>query len=166
MYRIEPLGPQHDRGAFCCGNGLIDAFCTEHALKDHEKGKVRVFVACPDATNEVVGFYSLCLSTLEPKTILNIGYGKRPIPAIYLAMVGVTKTHARKGLGTALMTDAFARTLQIVENAGAYCLWLDAVDEPTAEFYAGLDFRRITEGQLRMYIAVQTIRDALSPQVA
>lgn len=122
---------------------------------------MRVFVACPEGSDIVAGFYSLCLSRLEPRTFMNIGYGKRPIPAVYLPMIGVDEAHARKGLGTALMADAFSRTLVIADNAGAYCLWLDAVDAETAAFYAGLDFRPITEGELRMYIPVQTISDAL-----
>jgi hypothetical protein len=161
-FRIEPLGPDHDRGAFCCGNPTIDSFCTEQALKDHDKGKVRVFVACPDDTNRVVGFYSLVVATLEPRVFP--GFGKRRIPALYLAMVGVHEEWRAgvKGTGTALMVHAFQRTLEIADRAGLYCLFLDAVDDKTAGFYAGIQFERITEGKLAMYIAIPTIRDALS----
>lgn len=161
-YTIEPLGPQHDRGAFCCGNAIIDRFCTEQAQKDHDRYKVRVRVACDEGCIRVQGFYSLCVSTLAEKTIFGLNkFGKRPIPAVYLAMIGVTEERAGKGLGKVLMRDAFQRTLVVADNAGAYCLWLDAVDEEKAEFYAKLGFERIEPNQLRMYIPIETIRDAV-----
>jgi len=159
-FRIEPLGAHHDRGAFCCGNQIIDRFCREQALKDHDKYRVRVFVACEEGSQAVVGFYSLCTSTLAARTFP--GFGSRMIPAVYLAMVGVAEGRQGQGLGTALMTDALVRTLNIAENAGAYCLWLNAVDQETAEFYEGLEFSRMTDGGLEMYIAIPTIADALA----
>lgn len=111
-----------------------------------------------------MGFYSLCASTLEANTIFGLKkFGRKPIPAIYLAMVGVTKDHAGNGLGTYLMRDAFKRTLNVAENAGAYCLWLQAVDEEKAGFYERRQFERITDGKLDMFIAINTIRDALTP---
>jgi hypothetical protein len=163
-YIIEPLGPHHDRGAFCCGNAIIDKFFKKQALKDHQLFQVRVQVACEEGSSEVVGFYSLCVSTLEPQKIPDAKkFGKRPIPALYLAMIGVTQKHARKGLGTDLLRDAIRRTLLVAENAGAYCLWLQAVDEEKAAFYEQGQFKIITEGKLEMYIAINTIRDALTP---
>lgn len=110
----------------------------------------------------MVGFYSLVTSTLEAKRIFGLAkFGQRPIPAIYLAMLGVTDKHAGKGLGKALMADAFERTVMIAHNAGAYCLWLQAVDERTAGYYENLGFQRIEDGQLDMYIAIDTMKDAL-----
>lgn len=161
-YVIEPLGPQHDRGAFCCGNQVIDKFCRERAQSDHDRYKVRVHVACEEESQHVVGFYSLVTSTLEAKRILGLAkFGKRPIPAIYLAMLGVSEDHAGKGLGKALMADAFERSVMIAHNAGAYCLWLQAVDERTAGYYQKLDFQRIEQGELDMFIAIDTMKDAL-----
>lgn len=119
-------------------------------------------VACPEGTDDVVGFYSLCVSTLEPKKILGVAkFGKRPIPAVYLAMLGVTQEHAKRGLGKALMRDAFERTLAVADNAGAYCLWLTAVDDEKARFYASLQFERIAPDGLDMYIPLPTMREGL-----
>lgn len=123
---------------------------------------MRVFVACEDGEKRVLGFYSLVTSTLEAKTFP--GFGKRLIPAVYLAMIGVRQNwrEQNKGTGTALMVDAFNRTLAIAEHAGVYCLWLDAMDEDVARFYEGIQFQRVREGELRMYIPIQTIRDAVA----
>ncbi len=160
--RIKPLGPQHDRGAFCCGNDQIDAFCRDRAQKDHDRYRTRVFVACPDASNVVVGFYSLSVRSIAPRTILNIGFGSWDIPGVYLGMIGVCQDVAKGGIGSALMLDAFTRTLKVAENAGTYCLWLTAIDEERAAWYAARDFVRMEPGKLDMYVPVETIRAVLA----
>lgn len=162
-YLIEPLGPQHDRGAFCCGNDVIDQFCRDRAQKDHDRYKVRLRIARDEGSAEVAGFYSLVTSVLKPKRIFNVAkFGDRPIPAVYLAMLGVTEAHAGNGLGQALMYDAFERTALVADNAGAYCLWLQAVDERTAGYYEKLQFTRIEGTGLDMYIPIDTIKDVIA----
>jgi GNAT superfamily N-acetyltransferase len=158
--RIEPLGPQHDRGAFCCGNPIIDDWCHKQAHKDHDKYRARVFVACDAESNTVQGFYSLTIRSLAPRTFLNIGFGSREIPAIYFAMLGVDKSRAGAGIGSALMIDSFERVLRVAEDVGAYCLWLTSVSEVRVKFYSDRKFMRIEDGKLDMYLPLETIRDA------
>lgn len=160
--KIEPLGQQHDRGAFCCGNTIIDKWCRESAQKEHDKYRTRVFVACPVDSKRVLGFYSLTIRSLAPRRLIDIGFGQRDIPAIYFAMLGVSEDVAKQGIGSALMFDAFQRSLEVAENAGAYCLWLTSVSDDKAKWYKGKQFDFIEAGKLEMYIPLATIRDALS----
>ncbi len=161
-YVIEPLGPQHDRGAFCCGNEVIDKFFVERGLADHNRRKVRIRIARAESS-DVLGFYSLVASTLAPKRILGVvKFGPRPIPAIYLAMIGVCEAIQGLQLGKALMLDAFEQAISVADRVGAYCLWLQAVDERTVAFYEKLGFERVEPGGLEMYIPIDTIVDALS----
>lgn len=119
-------------------------------------------VAREENSSHVVGFYSLVTSVLEPKRILKLPkFGSRPIPAIYLAMLGVTEEHSGNGLGQALMYDAFERAALIADNAGAYCLWLQAVDDRTVGYYEKLQFQKIEQGGRDMYIPIETIRDLI-----
>lgn len=160
-FSIEPLSQHHDLRAFCCGNALIDKFCREDAHRDHRAGRCRVFVALDDGGN-VIGFYSLLIRSLEPKTLINIGYGKRDIPALYLAMIGVSEALQRQKLGTALMVHAFEGVGIVAERAGVHCLWLEAVDEIVAGIYEGIGFQRFGDGTRRMYMTVASIRAALA----
>lgn len=158
---IEPLDPSHDRGAFCCGNDIIDQWCRERATTEHNKYRTRVFVGRAPDSQRVLGFYSLSVRSLAPKTLLGIGFGNRDIPGIYLAMLGVCERSSGTGIGGALMIDAFRRALRVAEEAGTYCLWLTAVDEAKAEWYSRKQFLRIEEG-LEMYLPLDTIRDAFA----
>jgi GNAT superfamily N-acetyltransferase len=123
---------------------------------------VRVFVGKNARTGHVLGFYSLCVATLAKKSFP--GFGQRPIPALYLAMIGVELAQKGFGFGTALMTDTFERAVLVAENAGAYCLFLDAVDFATVAFYKKIGFEVLIEGDLKMFIAIETLVDALGSQ--
>lgn len=159
-FKIEPLGEQHLREAFSCDNEIIDNFFRERALKDHQRYKVRVRVGCAGDDPTALGFYSLALSTLAPKTILGNKFGNRQIPAVYLAMIATDAKQQKQGIGTDLMFHAFASTLSIADLAGTACLTLDAVDEEKALWYESLSFTRTEPGSLRMYIPLGTVREA------
>lgn len=161
--KIEPLGPSHDRAAFSCGEEYIDKWCKKTAHKDHEKYRSRVFVATPTNSNIVIGVYSMTIRSLAPKTFLNVGFGSWEIPAIYFATLGVCKTHEKQGIGTALMVDAFKRALRVAEEVGAYCLWLESVSEEKAKFYEARQFTRFKPDELKMYVLMETLRDAFKP---
>ena len=60
---IEPLGKQHDRTAFTCGQAELDDWFRRRASQDERRNVARVFVATDDALG-LVGFYSLSSFTL------------------------------------------------------------------------------------------------------
>lgn len=165
-FKIEPLSGNHQRAAFCCDNEFIDNWCKATAHKDHGAYKSRVFAATDAAADDVLGIYSLTIRSLQPKRIINVGFGNRDIPAIYFATLGVTKTAKRRGIGTALMVDSFRRALRVSEDVGAYCIWLTCVDEPTVPFYQSLQFDRIEPDGLDMFVPLKTLRDAFSAPAA
>ena len=116
----------------------------------------------------MVGFYSLVVGALAPKTIplLKRTYGNRGIPVVYLAALAVNTADSEQGIGTALMFDAFKKAASIADVAGVGCMSLDAVNEDRASWYArNLQFERFgftPDGKVQMYIPMATILDALS----
>lgn len=162
-FKIEPLGEHHLRGAFSCGNDIIDRFTRERAFRDHQEYKLRVQVAVQANDPTVIGFYCLGLKTLAPKSISGfIGrkFGKWPIPSVYLSMVGTDANWTKQGVGTELMFHAFQSTLEIADRAGTACLTLTAVDEEKALWYEGLDLKRMEPDSLEMYIPIATVKAA------
>lgn len=171
---IEPLG-KHSRGAFCCGNTKIDNFFRNNARKSHEAFAQRVFVARTADGEDILGFYALTLMTFTK------GMNEKAddkfarvdsIPTIYLTMIGRDQNHGPKGLGAALMEDAFRRCLTVRDNVGAYALTLHAVNEKVAERYEALGFSKFhtdkhdrskdDETHLAMFYELDAIAKAFS----
>lgn len=70
-------------------------------------------------------------------------YGTWAFPLVYLAQIGVRNEVQRgQGVGSAMMLDAFERTLTIADLAGTFGLMLDAIDDDRALWYERLDFKR------------------------
>lgn len=75
-------------------------------------------------------------------------------------MIGRSLDYKGKGIGELLIQDAFSRALSIAENAGAYALALDALDENIAEIYSAYGFEKFVPDELKMFIPLKTIREA------
>src|SRR3982074_813134 len=149
--QIEPLDQTHDRGAFCCAStSKIQNYCRNNARKDHDLYKVRVYVAVRPETKRVLGFYSLVLKSLVPEDVSDVAKDKfervEAVPAIYLAMLGVSDECAGGKIGKKLIRHAIERSLEIAELAGAFALALDALDDGVAGLYAELGFDLFTVG--------------------
>jgi hypothetical protein len=61
---LEPLGKQHDRSKFSCGQAELDDWFRRRASQDERRNIARVFVAV-NAELGVVGFYSLSSFKLD-----------------------------------------------------------------------------------------------------
>jgi len=59
----EPIGRQHDREAFDCGEAALNEFLRRYARKSHELGGAKTFLAIDNSDNSdnktILGFYSL-----------------------------------------------------------------------------------------------------------
>lgn len=163
---IEPLDSAHERGAFCCAStARIQNYCRNNAKRDHDLYKVRVYVAVRPGTKAVLGYYSLVLTALNPSHVSEAAEDKfarvQAVPAIYLAMVGVTDECAGGKIGNKMVRDAIKRSLAIAEIAGAYALALDALDDQVADMYRALGFELFVEGERKMFLELSEARAAL-----
>ena len=155
--KIEPLGPHHDRGAFSCGVAQIDEFlisCRPEAWT----AEARVYVALDEDDGSILGFYGLRAAIWEVRSGTSI---KLRHAEIELSMIGVRHDRHRRGIGTALMIDAFARVIDAVTIiGGVQRLWLGALDARARRFYEAMQFTAIDTSD-RMVIMIDEIADAL-----
>ena len=88
---FEPLGEQHDRAAFSCGNKALDEYFRGDPIRQDVSRRVtNAFVLTPDG-KFVAGFY-----TLSPISILSVDLPpslqkklpKRPIGATLISRMG------------------------------------------------------------------------------
>lgn len=155
---IEPLGPQHDRGAFSCGVAIIDDYLISHNLEVAVAGH-RVYVAI-GPNNEILGFYSL-----QPIIWQVRGPRKQSISTIdlELTMVGVKTEYQGQGLvGPRLLLDAFEKVMEVNRLVGGIRrLQVGPLNDRCRKFYSKAGFGDM-EAAKRMFITVREIVDAMS----
>ena len=92
------------------------------------------------------------------------------VPGAYVSMVGVDTSFQRRGLGRALLVDALRRIEAASRTVGIKAVVLDVIDDGGTDaflrrlrFYERMGFVPFPSRPTRMFIAMSTVRDVLSP---
>ena len=64
FFKIEPLGKEHDRVVFSCGNAALDKYLKKRASQDAKKKIATVFVLTASLDEAVIGYYSLSATSI------------------------------------------------------------------------------------------------------
>jgi GNAT superfamily N-acetyltransferase len=162
--RIEPLGQNHDRAAFSCGDERLDNFLKNTAGRQQAQDIARTYVACLDQENIVIAYYALNSHFIDVTSLPAADRKRLPnyetIPAIYLSKLGVHSESQNKGLGSRLMANAFQRCVDAADIIGTHFLVLDALNEDAARLYRRLGFVDLPGHEPRMLIKMSIIRAA------
>lgn len=155
---VEPLGKQHDRAAFACGNARIDTYFRETVSQDVKRNYATCLVARDRATDRVAGFYTLSSSTVPLTEVPEPLARKLPrypsVPAVLIGWLARHRDHAGQGLGEALLFDA-VRTVAMAP-IGAHAVFADAIDDRAAAFYAAFGFQPLGTRPRTLYLPVAT----------
>ena len=175
-FRIEPFDPKgHDRAAFSCGVDQIDNFLKRTAKK-HQKGDfTRVWVAVRPTEPRVIGYFAINAHAIEtgdlPEALRKRAPRHGRVGAAYLSMIAVDVAARGQGLGRILLADALGRVVGVSGDIGIFAVVLDVLDDGDAsamekrrKFYQAFGFVPFPSQPLRMFLPVQTIRDALTPR--
>jgi GNAT superfamily N-acetyltransferase len=161
---FEPLGKQHDRSRFSCGQDELDDWFRRRAGQDERRNIARVFVAV-DAKLGVVGFHSLSSFRLEfndlPKEIARKLPRYDGIPAALIGRLARDSRVHGKGIGELLVADAVRRILGTAKSLAVFAFMVDAKDERAAAFYEGFGFRRFPLRANRLFLLASTAVAAL-----
>src|SRR5438132_12399877 len=109
---IERLVQTHERGAFSCGKGPLDAFLRT-LVRQYEKRKLgRTYVAVRPGEKRVQGYYTLASGAVPfvqlPQSVSR-KLPKHPAPTALLGRLAVNQKAQGCGLGTMLLIDALNR---------------------------------------------------------
>ncbi len=158
---IAPLGKQHDRKAFDCGEQSLNQYLHRYAGQDIKRRVNRVFAASPlDRPQQVVGYYSLSAGSLDA-TDLPEALGRRlpkyPVPAALLGRLAVTQSCQGKGLGSILLVDALQRVAQASQVMAVYTVVVDALNAEAARFYAQFGFTPLPSQPLKLFLPMDSV---------
>ena len=173
-FRIEAFNPgRHDRKAFSCGVDQLDNFLKLSARKQQKGDFTRVWVAIAPPSVRVLGYYAVnshaIVTSDFPEGLARKAPRHGRVGAAYLSMFAVDITMQGRGLGRALMWDAFRRIVAVSAQVGIFALVLDVLDDGNVEamakrkaFYEGAGFISFPSQPLRMFMPVETVRRVLA----
>jgi GNAT superfamily N-acetyltransferase len=157
--------------AFDCGDEPLNNYLRRHAWINQQKSSIGVtYVAVDEAAPiAVLGYFTLATSGIPrdrlPKKYVR-GLPPYDLPLILLARLAVDQRFAGRGLGRALLTEAFRIALRVADEVGIRCMITDAYRDTIAWYakYGFIPIESASENGLRkMFIDIRTIRVALQP---
>lgn len=149
-YRIEAIRKDHDRAAFDCGHPFLNEYLAQFARQNDRNGTARAYVLVPEGGNPVAGYYTLSASAIAFATLpdaVRPRLPKYPLPVARIGELAVDKTHKGKGLGAALLLDAFQRVAEASESVAVWAVVVDPIDQRASSFYQHFGFEPLVEGE-------------------
>jgi GNAT superfamily N-acetyltransferase len=111
--------------------------------------------------NTVVGYYSLYPGSVSHETApprLSQGLGRYPVGVIVLTRLARHIDLKGKGVGPALLKNAFLRTLQAAEIIGGRALLAHAKGDRARQFYEDFDFVPFPDDPYTMYLLIKDLK--------
>lgn len=160
-FEVRPLGPDHDRAAFACGEESLDDYLKTKARKEHDLGFCTAFVLSPTTDpGRVAGYYTLSALSIELAGIpepLRKRFPKYPlVPVTLLGRLARSLDFKGQDLGEMLLMNALDRALRAAENVGSHAVVVDPLSETASRFYETYGFVALTGGS-RLYLPMATI---------
>lgn len=160
---VEPLGSQHDRSVFSCGEPALDRYLLAQASQDVRRRVAQIFVAVGAIEDRIAGYYSLSAASFD-KAELPAVLGRKlphyPVPAAILGRLAVDRGYQGRGLGEFLLLDAARRVLQASEAMGVHALIVDALNERARDFYRRYGFEAFPSLPGRLFLPLEVLAKA------
>ena len=161
----EPIGKHHDRGAFDCGDEVLNQFLHRHARQSHEKGGAKTYLAISKNNGRILGYYSLSPASIayeRTPEVIKRGLARHEVPVFRLGRLAVDSSVQGQGLGGQLLLAAGRRCLLVAAQAGGIALLIDAKNERVAQWYASYGAIPLLDAHLSMLLPFKTIHTALT----
>jgi ribosomal protein S18 acetylase RimI-like enzyme len=157
QFRLETLGPSHERDGFICGVEVLDQYLASQASQDVRRRVSGCYVAVEVSSGKVAGFYTLAAGSV-PLSDLPPEYAKRlpRYPAVPVARIGrlaIDKAFQGQKLGGALLADAAVRAAR--SEVAVFALIVDAKDDAAAAFYRHHGFERIGDNDRQLIVSLK-----------
>ena len=128
---IRRLEDRDEVENFDCGDEALNNYLRRHAWTNQEKISIGVsYVAIDEsAPRTVLGYFTMAMASVPrdafPKKYVR-GFPPYDLPLILLARLAVDRRFAGRGLGHALISEAFRISLRVADQVGCRCIVTDA----------------------------------------
>src|SRR5258708_5684850 len=165
---IRRLEEKDDVDAFECGDAALNNYLKRHAWANQEKISIGVSYVAVDETapRAVLGYFTVAMASVGrdafPKKYVR-GMPPCDLPLVLLARLAVDRRFAGRGLGHALISEAFRISLRVADQIGCRCIITDAYLDRVG-WYARYGFVPIAGaadgGPQRLFLDIRTLRAA------
>lgn len=162
-FRIAPLGAEHDRDSFDCGEEALDRYFKTQVTQDIRRRIANCFVAVESERPQVAGYYTIAaagipLVELPPEVTKQLP--RYPsIPAVRVGRLAVDTKCRGLGLGGALLANAVRRVTQI--PPAVYAIVVDAKADQASAFYQRYQFRPLVSAPGALFLPIATAQKVL-----
>ena len=157
-FRLEPLGAEHERCLFRCGEDALERYFQTQVTQDIRRRIANCFVAVENVTSLVAAYYTISAASF-PLVNLSPDETKRlprypTVPAVRVGRLAVDQRFQGRGLGAALLADAATRALKA--DAAAFTLLVDAKNDQAIAFYQRFGFRILASQPRTLFLPLAT----------
>src|SRR5579859_2055044 len=139
---VEPLSSRHDVAPFDCGkHESLNQWLRRFALINQRNDTSRTYVIHRDWS--VVGYYSIAAGSVSRDSVperIAKGLAAHPIRTALVTRLAIDKSCQGRGLGQALLRNAFFRVEQAANILGIRAVVVHAIDQEAADFYRHFGF--------------------------
>ena len=162
--QVEKLSGNHSVKTFKSGKHSLDLFLRRYAFKNQEADSSQTYVV--HRNGSVIAYYSLTVGSVDrqdcPPGITAEMPPDYPIPVILLARLAVDRAEQDRGLGRALLKDAFKRIVSAAQIVGARAVLVHAIDTQARAFYEHFNFEEFPAGALHLMLSLKDVRAAIA----
>jgi predicted GNAT family N-acyltransferase len=159
MPAFNILSSEHNRKSFSCGEPVLDSYIQKLARLDQKRRMCQVYVL--EEENSIIGFYTLSAHAMDgaelPQKIVKKYPSKLKIPCCILGRLAVDSHYQGQHYGYQLLAHALALTKYIADQAGCFCVIVDAKNQHVRDFYTKYGFMPVVDDDLRLYLPVDSI---------
>jgi GNAT superfamily N-acetyltransferase len=157
-----PLSTEHVLSGFDCGEPALNDWLRSQALKNESRFS-RTYVVCE--ADRVVGYYCISAGSVERGAAPGRLRRNAPqaIPVSIIGRLAVCKSHAGRGLGASLLSDALQKIAFASQSIGISAVLVHAKDDKARSFYLRCaEFIEYPKDSRTLYLPMETIIDAIS----
>lgn len=160
-WRIELLNQHHQCDGFDCGEESLNVFLCSHAGQNARKDISRTYVAVPEDSNVVAGYYTLSSGSVTFGALpddLAKRLPKYPVPTAHLGRLAVDRKFQGHKLGGILLVDALKRVCDLAGKIGIHAVTVHALNDRAKSFYKAHGFVPLRDDPFHLFLPTATIR--------
>jgi GNAT superfamily N-acetyltransferase len=152
-----PLTANHDLKDFDCGEPVLNDWLKQRALKNESRFS-RTYVVCE--SNRVIAYFCISAGAVERTAAPGKVRRNAPdsIPVSVIGRLAVSRSHAGRGLGADVLSDALRRIAVASQSIGIGAVLVQAKDEAAKRFYLSCaEFIEYPAERRTLFLPIETV---------